>query len=68
MFLVTTESEDDGMWFDEPAGFDTEEAARKSVKDAKDAPPGYCRVLYECHQVDILESGDPRTPAYGVAP
>lgn len=68
MYLVTTEADDDGTWWDDPLGFDSEREAREAAAKLGAAPEGYCRVLYRCDQVAVLEGGDPRTSQYGVAP
>ena len=51
MFLVTMESDDDGMWLDDPNGFDNEAEAREWHAKQPPAPKGHSRVIYRCTQL-----------------
>jgi hypothetical protein len=53
MYLVTVEGTDDGMWFGDPEGFDSESEARKFAAEQK-PPAGNIVALYRCHLVEIL--------------
>jgi hypothetical protein len=50
MFIVTVEHEKDGMWFDEPAGFDTKQEAQRYA-DELSPPEGHVVVIYACHEI-----------------
>jgi len=52
MYLVTVE-DDDGMWFEEPRGFDTEENARDFLKTAEELSEHHAYVLYRCYEVPL---------------
>jgi len=48
LYIVTSES-DDGMWFDEPMGFDTEvEAETYAQNNAPSQPKGISLYIYRC--------------------
>jgi hypothetical protein len=51
MYLLTTEATDDGMWFEEPAGYDSEQQARDAVLKLPQPPKGHCHVLYRCDAI-----------------
>lgn len=68
MYIVTTEHVDDGMWFDDPSGFDTEGEARKFAA-LRQPPDGHCFGIYECRLVttvrDLVSSPQESTNADG---
>lgn len=52
MYLVVIEDIEDGMWFDEPAGFDSEpEAQEWATKQA--VPKGHRVAMYRCYEVAL---------------
>jgi hypothetical protein len=53
MYLVTTEAIDDGMWFDDPEGFDTEREAREFAAKRK-PPEGHCFGIYACELITAV--------------
>jgi len=53
MYLVTCEEDDDGIWFDDPCGFDTEEDAQFYIKEAGKPPEHHSYVLYRCYEVPL---------------
>ena len=56
MYIVTVEDEE-GMWFDDPQGFDTLPEARKHFNNLQ-VKGAASFVIYECHQIDFREPGD----------
>lgn len=53
LYLVTTEHTDDGMWFDDPEGFDSEREAREFAN--KRPPPGGCFFgIYRCELIEAI--------------
>ena len=54
MYIVTVE-DDEGVWFDEPHGFDSELQARDYIghPDTPRAPDGYTHVLYRCYEIPL---------------
>jgi hypothetical protein len=62
LYLITEEDIDDGMWFGEPRGFPTKEAARRAAKILGAPEVGYRRVLYRCDEV--AESATPENDTW----
>jgi hypothetical protein len=51
MFLVTTEHNEDGVWLDDPNGFDSETEAREWCAKQPPPPKDHSRVIYRCMQL-----------------
>lgn len=58
MFLLTTE-DDDGMWIDEPEGYDSETEARLAMASRPAPGPHTAFVIYRCSQVAAREEPKP---------
>lgn len=58
IYLVTTEAVDDGTWYDDPWGFDSEAEAKEKEANQPPPPKGYARVLYRCDQLATLRLTD----------
>lgn len=54
MYLVTSEDED-GMWWDEPVGFNVEDDARRYIAECEPPPDGYSYVLYRCTEITVTK-------------
>jgi hypothetical protein len=52
-YIVTTES-DDGSWFDEPEGFESETEAREWIASHPVSRPEIYTVLYRCTMIEVL--------------
>lgn len=50
MYLITIEDED-GMWFDHPHGFNSEDEARRYLNSPPLPPDGYKYVLWSCREI-----------------
>jgi hypothetical protein len=60
MYLVTCEHDDDGMWFEDPEGFDAYSQALEYVnKKRSRLSRGTCFVIYRCEEIDTFL---PQTP------
>ena len=51
MYLVAIEDKEDGTWFDDPHGFDSEDQAMRYIREAVSPPEGYECVLYRCFKI-----------------
>lgn len=58
MYLVTTEGVSDGMWLEEPAGFDTEREARDHVTKLGLPPAHHVHAIYECRLLPSPRGGE----------
>lgn len=58
MYLVTLESQNDGSWYDDPDGFDSEQEARDWVESRRPPPEGHAYVLYQCREITVLRETD----------
>jgi len=67
LYLVTIENAEDGVWFDDPEGFDTEQEA-KNYATKKAAKRGYKEnviCLYRCSFVESYNFYETVSPAVG---
>lgn len=55
LYIVTTECVDDGIWFDDPEGFDTEADARAEAAKRRKPPQGHCYGIYACRLLDTAQ-------------
>lgn len=53
LYIVTVEDEKDGMFWDDPDGFDTLQEARLHALKKK-PPTGYVTALYSCTLIETL--------------
>ena len=49
MYLVTVEDKEDGVWWDEPAGFDALEDAKRYADEIL-PPEGHEAVIWRCYR------------------
>lgn len=54
MYLITTESDDDGIWSHDPIGFNSETEARDYIPKLPPPGAGHSHVLYRCDQIAVL--------------
>lgn len=57
MYLVTLEDKD-GMWFDDPDGFSTQQEAKVWVASRRPPPAGHTYVLWQCTEIATLREAD----------
>ena len=52
MYIVVAEDIEDGIWWDEPVGYDNVEDCKDHIKKAKELPKGYEYSIYRCYRVE----------------
>jgi hypothetical protein len=53
MYLITTE-DDDGMWLDDPIGYNSVAEAKEAERKMPPPLKGYGRVLYHCSMIELI--------------
>lgn len=54
VYLITVEDDENGMWWEDPAAFDTKEQAR-AYATTREPPKGYSAVMYRCDEVEVIQ-------------